>query len=152
MGRKGVFVLALAGGLALPAAAGAQERWLADLAVTMTATEDPGAGTIKHVIRVTNQGDDAARDVGITHIPVIGTAILSHSSTSAACAPRSYNNGSVWAIHCTLPVLALGATEKVVVVTGNATAWEGLKVTTAQAMGTSPEASGADNVAEVRFP
>ena len=150
--NRGVFGLALAAALVQPAGAATQERWLADLKVTMTATENAAAGTITHVIRVTNQGDDTARDVGLTHIPVVGMAILSHASSSSACARRGYNNGAVWVVHCTLPALDVGVTEKLVVVTRNSTTWPGLKVTTAQALGTSPDKVSADNVTEIIFP
>ena len=150
--HKGILGLILAADLIAPAAARAQERWLADLKVTMTATEDASAGIIKHVVRVTNQGDDTARDVGITHIPVVGMAVVDYSSTSGTCHQRSYNNNAAWVIHCPVAAMNVGVTETVVVVTRNTTAWPGLKVTTAQAMGASPDRRGSDNVVEIVFP
>jgi hypothetical protein len=149
-----VFQVALGfalGAALLPLRADAQEVWLADLKVEMTATENAAAGYIVHEITVTNQFDDSAREIVLTHIPVLGMPLLAVVPQSATCVLRPISTLAT-AVQCTLATLNVGATEKVWVVTGNTTSWTGGKVTTAQVMGISPDRDGSDNVVNITFP
>ena len=150
VGRYGSLVM-LAAGLTGAGRAEAQEVWLADLKVEITATENAAQGYILHEITVTNQFDDSARDILLTHIPVIGMQVLAFSSQQSACVLQVVS-GLATPVRCTLPVLNVGASEKIYVVTRNTTTWTGGKVTTAQVMGVSPDRNGSDNVASVVFP
>jgi uncharacterized protein DUF11 len=145
--RSRFWALALSCGVLVPSAASALEEWRADLRVTMTATEDAAAGTVTHVVTVRNQGDDAAREVRITHIPVLGMT----PAVPSGCWLFTVYAG-VNAVQCRVPILNVGATAQITVVTDNTAATGVRRVTTAQAMGASPDANGADNVARLDLP
>jgi hypothetical protein len=130
--------------------AASREVWLADLDVTLAAVEDQAAGQITHDITVTNIGDDSGRDIVITHIPVIGIHVLGIKSQTSTCVLRIITAHEL--VQCTLPLLAVRASEQITVVTNNSTTWPGRKITTAQAMGVVPDFDGANNTHSVEFP
>jgi uncharacterized protein DUF11 len=123
--------------------------WEADMRVTMTAAEDPVAGTVTHVVTVRNLGDDTAREVVITHIPAVGMNPL--LPIPANCSLHTVHAG-ISAVQCRVPILDVRAQTQITIVTDNTAATTARRVTTAQAMGLSPDGNGADNVVRLDLP
>lgn len=131
------------------AQAATQEVWLADVGLTLQASDNPVTNRIYHSVTITNHGDDSGRDILFTLIPVYATQVVTSGSQNSVCQTVTV----VWqqVVRCTLPLLNVSQTETIKITTTRNTTFPGRKIATAQAMGVSPDWDGANNTDTAEF-
>jgi len=154
-------ILAFSSLAVVPTAAGAADVWLAELAVTLTATKNVAAKQLRYVIGVKNNQDDTGRDIVVAFTPgmamppqSLSVVSVSVESGSAQCKTLTVGPVKMLVVKCSIALLQPVGTDpmgvRIVVVVSNPT--NGPRSASVQAMGIVPDVNMANNFASAQTP
>lgn len=134
-------------------AAASGDQWIADLAVVLTGTVDLANQFQTYELSVTNQGDDAARQIVMAHTfatSVPGTSIVKLEPRGGAMCSSKELSAGLPVIICTVPQLGVRDTAGATFSLRNP--GNGSRTSTAQAMSIVPDFNRANNSLTITVP
>jgi hypothetical protein len=133
--------------------AASQNTWLADLAVSLAGTADPANHLQTYELRVTNRGDDAAREIVLAHAfstAALGTSVVRIDARGGATCNGKELVPGLPVITCTVPMLGNQATAGATVVVRNP--GNGSRTSSVQAMSIVPDFNRVNNAVTITVP